>query len=125
MSRQLNPLCLSLYLLISIQYVNAVIFSAPFTPTKPYLETIPFGTPNAVYHGPTTFIPLTYDPYAAPREMGIFREIHGHPFQHVNAEEIVQRILKSREAFEERQRTKVQKSIGEEAFKEKEKAGSN
>lgn len=57
--------------------------------------------------------------------MGIFREIHGHPFQHVNAEEIVQRILKSREAFEGRQRAKMQKGVGEKAFKEKEEAESN
>lgn len=54
--------------------------------------------------------------------MRIFREIPAHPFQHVNAEEIVQRILKSREAFEERQRAKLQKSVGEKAYKEKEEA---
>ncbi|KAK2753965.1 hypothetical protein FQN54_007324 [Arachnomyces sp. PD_36] len=107
---------------LQCRYVNAVIFSAPFTPSRPYLETFPFGTPNAVYHGPTTFIPLTYDPYTGPREMGIFKEIHSHSFQHVNAEEIVQRILKSREAFEERQRAKMQKSIGENEFKEREQA---
>lgn len=52
--------------------------------------------------------------------MGIFREVDGHPFQHVNAGEIVQRILKSRDAFEERQRLKMQKSIAEEEFKQRE-----
>lgn len=57
--------------------------------------------------------------------MGIFKEIHSHSFQHVNAEEIVQRILKSREAFEERQRAKMQKSVGEKAFKEREEVGSS
>lgn len=81
---------------------------------------MPLGAPNAVYHGPTTFIPLTYDPYTAPKRMGIFREVDGHPFQHVNAGEIVQRILKSRDAFEERQRLKMQKSIAEEEFKQRE-----
>jgi len=70
---------------------------------------MPFGIPDAVYHGPTTFIPLTYDPYTAPKKMGIFRETESHAFQHVNAGEIVDRILKSREAYEERQRAKLQK----------------
>ena len=100
-----------------------MIFSAPFTPDVSYLETLPLGVPHAVYHGPTAFIPLTYDPYAAPKRMGIFREIGGHPYQHVNAGEIVQRILKSREAFEERQRSKMKKAVLEKEFKQKEKLG--
>lgn len=79
---------------------------------------MPLGVPNAVYHGPTTYIPLTYDPYTASKRMGIFRETSEHPFQHVNAGEIVGRILKSREAYEERQRAKMQKSVVEEEAKE-------
>lgn len=67
-----------------------------------------------MYHGPTGFIPLTYDPYTAPKKMGIFKEVASHAFQHVNAGEIVDRILKSREAYEERQRAKLEKGVGEE-----------
>lgn len=52
--------------------------------------------------------------------MGIFRQIESHPFQNVNAGEIVQRILKSRDAYEERQRAKLRKAIVEEAAKQKE-----
>ena len=81
---------------------------------------MPFGIPDAVYHGPTTFIPLTYDPYTAPKKMGIFRETESHAFQHVNAGEIVDRILKSREAYEERQRAKLQKGAIEDLAKAKE-----
>lgn len=81
---------------------------------------MPLGVPDAVYHGPTTFIPLTYDPYIAPKAMGIFRETEGHAFQHVNAGEIVDRILKSREAFEARQRAKLLKGGVEELVKSKE-----
>lgn len=81
---------------------------------------MPTGVPSAVYHGPTTFIPLTYDPYTAPKQMGIFKEVQRHDFQDVNAGQIVQRILKSREAFEERQRAKLQKAVVEEAVKQKE-----
>ena len=76
--------------------------------------------PDSLYHGPTTFIPLKHDPYVEPRKLGIFREIGSHPFQHVNAGEIVQRILKSREAFEGRQRAKMLKSVGEAEFKHRE-----
>jgi hypothetical protein len=83
---------------------------------------MPVGVPSAVYHGPTTFIPLTYDPYTAPKQMGIFRQIESHDFQDVNAGQIVQRILKSREAFEERQRIKLQKSIVEDSVKRREAA---
>lgn len=83
---------------------------------------MPFGVPDVVYHGPTTFVPLTYDPYTAPKRMGIFRQINDHPFQHVNAGEIVDRILRSREAYEERQRAKLQKAIIEEQVKSEEKS---
>lgn len=99
------------------QYVNAVIFGAPFTPTIAYLTSLPWKTPDAVYHGPTSFMPLTYDPYTAPKELGIYREIGTHTFQEVNAGTIVQRILKSREMYEERQRKKGQKADVEAAAK--------
>ncbi|KAJ5134067.1 hypothetical protein N7526_005432 [Penicillium atrosanguineum] len=105
---------------LQCRYIHAVVFSAPFTPTQPYLEALPFGTPDVVYHGPTTFIPLTYDPYTAPKKMGIFHEVEKHAFQHVNAGEIVDRILKSREAYEARQRAKLQKGVAEEFVKSQE-----
>lgn len=97
--------------------MNAVIFGAPFTPSKTYLTSWSWGTPDAVYHGPTAFMPLTYDPYTAPKELGIYREIGQHAFQDVNAGNIVQRILKSRELYEERQRKKGQKADVEAAAK--------
>lgn len=82
------------------------------------------GRPDVVYHGPTTFIPLTYDPYTDPKEMGIFQEVDQHAFQHVNAGEIVGRILKSREAYEARQRAKLEKGITEDLVKAREQASS-
>lgn len=85
---------------------------------------MPLGTPDVVYHGPTTFIPLTYDPYTAPKEMGIFREVRQHAFQHVNAGEIVGRILKSREAYEARQRAKLEKGVAEDQVKPKEQTSA-
>jgi hypothetical protein len=65
-------------------------------------------------------MPLTYDPYSAPKEMGIYREIGEHEFSGVNAGQIVQRILKSRDMYEERQRVKGVKGIGEEAQRRRE-----
>ncbi|KAL9589985.1 MAG: hypothetical protein Q9203_001223 [Teloschistes exilis] len=97
-----------------------VVFSAPFTPSKTYLNNLPFGTPHAVYHGPTAFMPLTYDPYAAAKDLGIYRQIGNHDFQHVNAGEIVQRILRSRQLYEERQEKKGEKGAGEEAVRRRE-----
>ncbi|KAL2819944.1 hypothetical protein BDW59DRAFT_174675 [Aspergillus cavernicola] len=105
---------------LQCRYIHAAVFSAPFSPSQPYLEAMPLGVPDIVYHGPTTFIPLTYDPYAAPKRMDIFRETTDHAFQHVNAGEIVERILKSREAYEARQRAKLQKGTLEEQFKSQE-----
>lgn len=88
------------------QHVNAVVFGAPFAPTKPYLSSMPWGTPDAVYHGPTAFMPLSYDPYSAPKEMGLFQQVGKHSFQDVNAGNIVERIMRSRALYEERQRKK-------------------
>ncbi|KAI0505933.1 phosphoethanolamine cytidylyltransferase-like protein [Xylaria bambusicola] len=105
---------------LQCRFVNAVIFGAPFTPTKSYLTTLPWGTPDAIYHGPTAFIPLSYDPYTAPKKMGIFREISSHRFRDVNAGSIVQRILKSRDLYEERQRKKGVKAVGEAAQRQRE-----
>ena len=78
------------------------------------------GVPSAVYHGPTAFIPLTYDPYTAPKEMGIYRQVGEHAFSGVNAGEIVQRIMKSRDMYEARQRAKGVKSEVEAAARQRE-----
>lgn len=55
-------------------------------------------------------MPLTYDPYTAPKELGIYQEIGEHTFQDVNAGNIVERIMSSRKQYEERQRRKGEKA---------------
>jgi ethanolamine-phosphate cytidylyltransferase len=102
------------------QYIHAAVFGAPFTPSGTFLKALPYGLPRAVYHGPTSFMPLTYDPYADARELGIFKEVGEHSFSNVNAAEIVQRIMKSRAMYEERQRKKGEKAVGEEATRRRE-----
>ena len=52
--------------------------------------------------------------------MGIYKEIGQHDFAGVNAGQIVQRIMKSRDMYEERQRVKGVKGIGEEAKRRRE-----
>lgn len=105
---------------LQCRYIHAVVFGAPFSPSKPYLEAMPMGKIAAVYHGPTAFMPSTYDPYADAKAMGILREVEQHPYAHVNAGEIVMRIMKGRQAFEERQRRKGEKTVGEEAVRQRE-----
>ena len=65
-------------------------------------------------------MPLTYDPYAEVKELGIYKEIGNHEFQAVNAAEIVQRIMKSRVMYEERQRKKGEKSASEDVVRKRE-----
>ena len=60
-------------------------------------------------------MPLTYDAYVQAKALNIYREIQNHSFQDVNAGEIVARIVKGRAMYEERQRLKGEKVVGEEA----------
>jgi ethanolamine-phosphate cytidylyltransferase len=65
-------------------------------------------------------MPMTTDPYSPAKYLGIFQEIPSHDFDHVNAGEIVQRILGSKAMYEERQRVKGVKGLGEEAARRRE-----
>ncbi|KAK8228279.1 phosphoethanolamine [Phyllosticta capitalensis] len=105
---------------LQCKYISAVVFSAPFTPTSSFLNSLPYGLPSVVYHGPTSFMPSVEDPYVDARKLGIFQEILSHDFSHVNAGEIVGRIMRSRAQYEERQRVKGVKGIGEEAVRRRE-----
>ena len=111
---------------LQCKFVHAVVFGAPFAPSKAYLETLSrtsIGSISAVYHGPTAFIPLDFDPYVDARALGILKQIPDHPYKQVNAAEIMGRIEKGRAAFEERQRRKGQKATVEDVIKAAE-AGS-
>lgn len=105
---------------LQCKYVHAVVFGAPFAPSRAYLGTLPVGSVSAVYHGPTAFIPLDYDPYVDAKAMGILQRIPDHPYKHVNATQIMKRIEDSRTAFEERQRRKGVKAAGEETLRAEE-----
>lgn len=65
-------------------------------------------------------MPGVSDPYTDAKALNIYYETPAHDFQHVNAGEIVERILKSRAQYEERQRVKGVKNVGEEAVRKRE-----
>ena len=62
----------------------------------------------------------TPDPYAAAREMGIFRTVPQHAYSDVNAGTIVERIMRSRDLYEARQRAKGIKASAEEEARHQE-----
>jgi ethanolamine-phosphate cytidylyltransferase len=63
------------------------------------------------------------DPYADAHTLGIFQETSAHDFQDVNSEQIVGRILGKRAEYEERQRKKGAKVVGEEEAWRREQEG--
>merc|ERR1712000_102232 len=82
---------------LQCKYIHAVVFGAPASPSRAYLENLPAGTPVAIYE-----------------------EIGSHAFQHVNAGEIVERIMKNKEMYEARQRKKGAKAGLEAQVRERE-----
>lgn len=102
-----------------LQYIHAVVFNAPISLPTSFMPLLPHGAPAAIYHGPTSFMPSTFDPYADAKKLGIYQEV-SHEYPHVNAGEIVDRILKGRAMYEERQRIKGVKGVGEEAVRRRE-----
>ena len=114
---------------VQCRYVHSVVFGAPYAPTKAYLEGLPATggkLPDVIYHGPTNFMPGNQapipqpDPFTDAKSLGIFKETPAHDFQNVNSAQIVKRILDNRAEYEERQRKKGQKGVGEEAQRKKE-----
>ncbi|KAH9810082.1 ethanolamine-phosphate cytidylyltransferase-like [Teratosphaeria destructans] len=112
---------------IQCQYLHGVVFGAPAVVSKPYLSTIahsiaPGRIIDAIYHGPTSSMPpLPNEPadaYEDVKEKLIRTE--EHDFQDVDSAAIVKRILDKRVEYEERQRKKGQKSVGEGALRREE-----
>ena len=64
---------------------------------------------------PTSTSTVNMDPYKDAKALDLFHETPKHRFQDVNADQIVHRILDKRHEYEERQRKKGEKGVGEEA----------
>ena len=91
-------------------YVSSAIFDAPFSPSQEFLESLPFGRVDAVYHGATSFMPSEQDPYIDAKKMGIFKKTAPHGAEDMTAELIMSRIIGQRDTFEARQRQKAKKA---------------
>ena len=103
---------------LQCRYIDSLMLSAPFVPDGGFLDELARvygGTVEAVYHGPTAFMEGEEDTYEEAKRRGIYREIGGHRWADVNAGVIVNRILRERERYEERQRKKGVKASQESA----------
>jgi ethanolamine-phosphate cytidylyltransferase len=114
---------------IQCRYVHALVFGAPVQVSSSYLSALESSLGrrklDATYHGPTSFMPSlsdeASDPYAEAREKGVEVIRTGvHEFQEVNSAAIVKRILDRRAEYEERQRRKGIKGVGEGALRREE-----
>jgi len=106
---------------LQCRYIHSVVFNAPYTPTSSYLKSLPYGLPSVVYHEPASGVSIpNHDPHMFSKELGIYREVELPHSEYVDADGIVDRILKSRAMYEERQRVKGVKGLGEEAVRRRE-----
>lgn len=106
---------------LQCKYVDAVVFGAPYDVNQAFLDALPLSEKLArVYHGKTNFFGTEYDGYSYPRRLHILRELPEHAFQSVNAAQIYRRIMENKTKFEERQKKKGIKAIGEAEAKKRE-----
>jgi ethanolamine-phosphate cytidylyltransferase len=94
---------------LQCRYIHSLVLDAPFIPDKAFLDALEktYGAKvEAVFHGPTAFMEGEEDTYKEARERGIYREVGEHRWMDVNAGTIVNRIMKERALYEERQRKK-------------------
>lgn len=91
--------------------MDEVIIGAPFSVTKEVLEKV--YKVSLVVHGKTDenyFDIDGKDPYAYPKELGIYKEVKTK-FSYLTVDVIVGRIISQRKMYEERNRKKEAKEI--------------
>jgi len=106
---------------LACRYVNQVIIGAPYNVTKEVIDQFKI---DVVVHGKTQVTHLDgVDPYAYPKELGIFEEVDSK--SEVTTADIVARIIAHRLLFEERnakkeaKELKTMKALAEEEAKKK------
>jgi len=93
---------------LACRYVNQVIIGAPYEVTKEIIDQFKV---NVVVHGKTSVMKTKdgQDPYAYPKELGIFVQVDsGNPLTTVD---IVERIIRNKLEYEQRNRKKELKEI--------------
>ncbi|KAJ1962804.1 choline phosphate cytidylyltransferase [Dipsacomyces acuminosporus] len=105
---------------LQCRYVDEVIIGAPYTVTKDVLEDVYHV--DVVVHGASDR-PVDIDgkdPYALPKELGIYREIE-HPNLSLTTTAIIDRIIENRHVYIERQARKAKKAVAEAEAEQREK----
>merc|ERR1712176_1536806 len=106
---------------LACRYVNQVIIGAPYNFTKELIDQFKI---NTVVHGKTHVSKLDgTDPYAYPKELGIFQEVDSK--SSVTTADIVQRIIAHRLQFEERNKKKEEKELRVMEAEEKRRMAAN
>lgn len=105
---------------LQCKYVDAVVLGAPFAADERFLDEglkANFGEVEEVWHGPTPLVQEgEVDAYEVVKRRGLYREVGEHEWAGVNAREIVGRILRQRDVYEERQRKKGVKATVEDTL---------
>ena len=95
---------------LACKYVNEVVIGAPYSVTKDLIEHFKV---DVVCHGQTAISPDPdcgqFDPYAVPKSMGKFEVIDSG--NNMTTEHIVERIIRNRIEFEQRNFKKEKKEI--------------
>ncbi|KAF5092697.1 hypothetical protein D0Z03_002739 [Geotrichum reessii] len=112
---------------LQCRYVDSVVLSAPWSPDTAFITAIkPVINISKILHGPTSIeaegkVELQ-NPYEEAKQLGLYEEIGAHPYDHIQSEALVDRVLNHREAYEERQRKKGWKSENEKTLEALERA---
>ncbi|CAN6672957.1 ethanolamine-phosphate cytidylyltransferase [Trichomonascus vanleenenianus] len=104
---------------LQCRYVDAVVLNAPWEESGEFYESLGV---SKVLHGPT---PLDNDDlhhYALAKSQDMYGEIPRHRYAEMSTRTIVDRVLKAKELYEERQRKKGYKSQHEEKLRDAELA---
>ena len=106
---------------LACRYVDEVIIGAPYTVTQDVLEQV--YKVDLVLHGTQDVLPDEngQDPYALPKKLGIYTEVETE-FSYMTTETIIERIMKNRLVYEERNKRKQAKAALEREMERAEKA---
>ncbi|VEU20389.1 DEKNAAC101268 [Brettanomyces naardenensis] len=99
------------------KYIDGIVIGAPYKPTVHFLRLFPMEVTKA-FHGPTRELD---DPYSEARELGIYQQLGEHAYDSMTTEDIVERVLENRKAYEQRQKRKGWKSERENVLRQQEK----
>lgn len=100
------------------KYIDGIILGAPFVPTMDFIGKISRGGNSVVkiFHGCTG----ENGAYEEVKQAGLLETLPRHQWNDMTVESIVERVLKNREVYEERQRKKGWKAEHEVQLKNKE-----